>query len=84
MLSDETLSNYIHLGVYVPVTREGTIMVDGILASCYASSDHDMAHFAMAPIQWFPEIIHWIIGEDEGSPIFVNILKGFGKLDQSF
>ena len=59
-------------------------MVDGILASCYASSDHDMAHFAMAPIQWFPEIIHWIFGEDEGSPIFVNILKGFGKLNQSF
>ena len=35
-------------------------MVDGILASCYASFDHDLAHIAMTPIQWFPEIIEGI------------------------
>ena len=82
LLPYETVSNYIHLGVYVPVTKEGNIVVDGILAYCYASSDHDMAHFAMAPIQWFPEMIHWIFGKDDGSPAYVNTVKNLGQLAQ--
>ena len=57
-------------------------MVDGILASCYASSDHDKAHFAMAPIQWFPEMIHLIFGRDDGSPAYVNTVKSLVKLAQ--
>ena len=72
LLPDDTVSNYFHLGVYVPVTKVGNIVEDGILASCYASSDHDMAHFAMTPIQWFPEIRHWIFGKDDGSPAYAN------------
>ena len=41
---------YLYIGVYVPVTMEGNIVVDGILASCYPSSNPDVAHFGMAPI----------------------------------
>ena len=33
--------NKYFLGVFVPVTMEGNIMVDGVLAFCYASADHD-------------------------------------------
>ena len=33
---------------------EGNIIVDGVLASCYASSDHDLVHIIMVPIQRFP------------------------------
>ena len=55
-------------------------MVDGGLASCYASFDHDLAHFAMAPVQWFPEIIEWIFGENDGSSGYHEIAKEFGRL----
>ena len=33
---------------------EGSIVVDSILASCYGSYDHDLAHLAMAPMRMFP------------------------------
>ena len=64
------ISNYI-LGAYVPLTSDGNIFVDGVLASCYASSDHDLTHLAMAPIQWFPDMIQLM----SGYKTYVNILK---------
>ena len=66
---------YLYIGAYVPVTMEGNIVIDGILASCYPSSNHDLAHFGMAPIRWFPEIIECIFGEDDGFQGFVKINK---------
>ena len=57
---------------------EGNLMVDGVLASCYASfPDHYMAHFTMALIRWFPKLIHWIFGEDNESPVYVEITEQF-------
>ena len=44
----------------MPLTAEGTIVVDGVLASCYASFDHDWAHLLTTPVRWFP----WLF-EDE-------------------
>ena len=55
---------------------EGNIVVDGVLASCYPSSDHDLAHFGMGPLRWFPKIIHWIFGEDNGLQGYVRINEG--------
>ena len=55
-------------------------MVDGILASCYASSHHDLSHIGMTPVQWFPEIIQWIFGEDDGLSSYVRTSKEIGKL----
>ena len=40
-------------------------MVDGVLASCYASIDHILAHFSMTPLRLFLEIIEWIFGDHE-------------------
>ena len=70
----------IFLGAYVPLTDEGNIVVGGILASCYASSDHDLAHFAMRPMKWFPQLIEFIFGSDDGIQGYVSFAKGLGQI----
>lgn len=43
------------LGVYAPITTTGTVVVNGIVASCYAAvGSHRAAHAAMKPVrsQW--------------------------------
>ena len=67
-------------GAYVPLTKDGNLVVGGVLASCYASFDHDLAHFAMIPMQWYPEMTQWIFGVDNGTPDYLNIAKVFGRL----
>ena len=58
---------------------EGAIIVDNILASCYASFDHDLAHLAITPVHWFPEAIKWIFDEVNSIINYVNIIKDFGR-----
>ena len=54
-------------------------MVDGVLASCYASIDHDLAHIGMAPVCRFPMITGWIFGKENESLGYVNILIDVGE-----
>ena len=51
----------------------------GVLASCYASIDHDLAHFGMGPVRWFPIITGWIFGKENESIGYVNILIDVGE-----
>ena len=55
-------------------------MVDGILASCYASVDHDVAHIAMATMRWVPGALEWIFGADEGFSAHVKLELQLGHL----
>ena len=64
----------------MPVTQEGHIVVNGVLASCYASFHHDLAHIAMTPMQWYPNVIEWFFGVENGSPGYVDVAKEFGRL----
>ena len=68
-----------YAGAYVPLTREGNIVVDGVLASCYASFDHDLANIAMTPMQWYPELFEWLFGVENGSPGYVDLVKELGR-----
>ena len=74
------LNMYYFLGAYVPLTNNGNIVIDGVLASCYADFNHNLAHFTMAPMKWFPEIMEWIFGEDAGFSIFVVMARQMGIL----
>ena len=62
----------------MPMVMEGSIVVDGILASCYTCYDHDMAHFIMTPIGWFPYIMEWIFGNEDGTPSYINMGRELG------
>ena len=66
------------LGAYVPLTMDGKIMVNGVLASCYPSTNHDVGHFGMAPMRWFPTFTEWIFGDDNGMQAYVSILADIG------
>ena len=67
------------LGAYTPVTLEGNIIVDEILASCYAFPDHILAHAGMTPMRWFPKIVNGIFGVENGSPGYVKVTEVFGE-----
>ena len=67
------------IGAFVPLTMEGNIVVDGVLASSYSSIDHDLAHLGMAPLQWILEIVVWVFGNDRNIPGFVMLAKDFSR-----
>ena len=55
-------------------------MVDGVLASCYADFDHDLAHFTTTPMQNFADVTEWIFGNEFGFPLYVGTARQLGKL----
>ena len=54
-------------------------MVDGVLSSCYASYDHDLAHLLMIPVQYFPKIMGWMFGDDNGYHAYIITIEDFGR-----
>lgn len=72
------ISYMMRRGVFAPVTHSGTIIVDGILVSCYASfPNHHLAHLATAPLRRYYSICKKHQMPDEGVNIYASILKLF-------
>lgn len=66
-------------GVYAPLTRAGTVVVDGALASCYAAiNSQRLAHWALAPLRaWL-----WLTPKHaltEGVHPYVNALHSVAR-----
>ena len=54
-------------------------MVDGVLASCYAIVDHNIAQIVMKPIQWYPAIIELVFGDENGVSAYINVARSVGR-----
>ena len=62
-------------GAFVPLTVEGNLIVDGVLASCYQDVPHDLAHMAMTPIRLFPSILSGFLEMKMDSQFLLKLLK---------
>ena len=69
-------------GIWTPLTMEGTLLVDGLLASSYASFSHRVSEMAYAPIKMFPRLL---LDDEEsqhkdGCRQAIKLLKKMGAL----
>ena len=50
----DRIVDVVQQGYLAPLTSEGTLLVNQIAASCYATiSNHHAAHWALAPMRWW-------------------------------
>ncbi|KAJ3584432.1 hypothetical protein NHX12_014927 [Muraenolepis orangiensis] len=68
------------LGAYAPLTAHGTLVVDGVLASCYAAVDsHELAHAAFWPLR---VLLRWWVAagghQDRGLHWYARFLRWLG------
>ncbi|KAK5623990.1 hypothetical protein CRENBAI_021880 [Crenichthys baileyi] len=68
-------------GLYAPLTQHGSIVVNGVLASCYAAVDsHYLSHWVLAPLR----LVYRIIGpsqvQNDGLHWYPWILQRLGKV----
>ena len=66
--------------VYAPLTFEGSIIVNGLVASCYGTLDHSIMHMITIPIRWWYFILlqfHRLPGFDYCQSITSNLIVLF-------
>jgi len=64
-----------------PLTEEGTLLVDGILCSCYSSYDHFWSQIAFAPVKFMPFLFEDVQSQyEEGVRGVVKVIKYIGSM----
>ena len=53
----KSISRINAVSLYAPLTSEGTIIVDGVVASCYANVPHTIGHIGMWPYRMWRQYI---------------------------
>lgn len=67
-------------GVYAPLTSAGNLVVDNVVASCYAVIDNQaVAHAAFLPIRWWSAIFNQIPDDKEGIHWYANALYNLAE-----
>lgn len=69
-------------GAYVPLTDIGTLLVDGVLVSSYANTNHWLAHIALTPLRWWPT---WLLDDEktqdlEGIRTYPHLVRKLGDV----
>ena len=70
-------------GVYAPLTKEGTIIIDNFAASCYAFiNDHYYAHLGFAPLRYLYDMLPsaFIGKQTDGIAWYPRLLQALGKI----
>ena len=69
-------------GYWAPLTAEGTLLVDGYLASCYASYPHAASELAYAPVKAHPQLLldDETSQHQDGVRSVVRMMKDLGSL----
>lgn len=68
-------------GLYAPLTQHGSIVVNSVLASCYAAVDnHHLAHWVLAPLRFFYSLMRPSEPQTNGLHWYPWLLQRLGQM----
>lgn len=69
------------VGAYAPLTRHGTLVVDGVVASCFALvQEQHLAQLAFWPLRLYHSLVGWPGVQGDGVHWYSGLLYRLGRL----